>query len=102
MIPYAGCKNMDVACLSPSVCLDFVSVDETGKVVSDEDAKVTIEGTLEDQEDVEKDDEGQEVIKVYIIKAHQEEEDLGMLELSSSLQHDAELHYRVYLKHILF
>lgn len=52
-------------------------MDEAGKVVSDEDAKVTIEGTLEDSEDVEKDDDGQEVIKVYIIKAHPGEDDLG-------------------------
>uniref|UniRef100_A0A673G6F0 Zinc finger Y-chromosomal protein 1-like n=1 Tax=Sinocyclocheilus rhinocerous TaxID=307959 RepID=A0A673G6F0_9TELE len=70
----------------PDTCGDYlmISLDEAGKVVSDEDAKVTIEGTLEDPEDVEKDDEGQEVIKVYIIKAHPEEEDLGMFELSSS------------------
>jgi len=69
---------MHVACLSPFACLGFISVDETGKVVSDGDAKVTIEGTLEDAEDVDKDDdEGQEVIKVYIIKAHSGEEDLG-------------------------
>ncbi|RXN04098.1 zinc finger X-chromosomal -like isoform X1 [Labeo rohita] len=63
----------------PDTCGDYlmISLDEAGKVVSDEDAKVTIEGTLEDSEDVEKDDEGQEVIKVYIIKAHPEEEDLG-------------------------
>ncbi|XP_026093351.1 zinc finger Y-chromosomal protein-like isoform X3 [Carassius auratus] len=63
----------------PDTCGDYlmISLDETGKVVSDEDAKVTIEGTLEDPEDVEKDDEGQEVIKVYIIKAHPEEEGLG-------------------------
>ncbi|KAL1248744.1 hypothetical protein QQF64_022062 [Cirrhinus molitorella] len=63
----------------PDTCEDYlmISLDEAGKVVSDEDAKVTIEGTLEDSEDVEKDDEGQEVIKVYIIKAHSEEEDLG-------------------------
>lgn len=68
---------MHVACLSLFACLGFISVDEAGKVVSDEDAKVTIEGTLEDPEDVDKDDEGQEVIKVYIIKAHPGEEDLG-------------------------
>uniref|UniRef100_A0A8C1ZK41 Zinc finger protein X-linked n=1 Tax=Cyprinus carpio TaxID=7962 RepID=A0A8C1ZK41_CYPCA len=63
----------------PDTCGDYlmISLDEAGKVVSDEDAKVTIEGTLEDPEDVEKDDEGQEVIKVYIIKAHPEEEGLG-------------------------
>ncbi|XP_052398435.1 zinc finger X-chromosomal protein-like isoform X3 [Carassius gibelio] len=63
----------------PDTCGDYlmISLDETGKVVSDEDAKITIEGTLEDPEDVEKDDEGQEVIKVYIIKAHPEEEGLG-------------------------
>lgn len=68
---------MPVVCLSPFACLGFISVDEAGKVVSDGDAKVTIEGTLEDAEDVDKDDEGQEVIKVYIIKAHSGEEDLG-------------------------
>lgn len=68
---------MHVAGLSPFFCLGFISVDEAGKVVSDEDAKVTIEGTLEDSEDVDKDDEGQEVIKVYIIKAHPGEDDLG-------------------------
>ncbi|XP_077100622.1 zinc finger Y-chromosomal protein 1 isoform X1 [Siphateles boraxobius] len=63
----------------PDTCGDYlmISLDESGKVVSDGDAKVTIEGTLEDAEDVDKDDEGQEVIKVYIIKAHSGEEDLG-------------------------
>uniref|UniRef100_A0A3B1KB71 Zinc finger protein X-linked n=1 Tax=Astyanax mexicanus TaxID=7994 RepID=A0A3B1KB71_ASTMX len=63
----------------PDGCGDYlmISLDETGKIVSDEDAKVTVEGTLETQEDVEKDDEGQEVIKVYILKADPGEDDLG-------------------------
>lgn len=69
-------------------CMDLFAlvlftVDEAGNVISDEDAKVTVEGTLEDPEDVVKDDDdGQEVIKVYIIKAHAGEEDLGKLHFS--------------------
>lgn len=53
------------------------TVDETGKIVSDEDARVTVEGALEDQDEAEKDDEGQKVIKVYIYKADPEEDELG-------------------------
>lgn len=46
--------------------------------MSDDDAKVTTEGTLEEQDDGEKDDdEGQEVIKVYILKADSGDDDLG-------------------------
>ncbi|XP_043082298.1 zinc finger Y-chromosomal protein 1 isoform X2 [Puntigrus tetrazona] len=71
----------------PDTCGDYlmISLDEAGKVVSDEDAKVTIEGTLEDPDDVEKDDEGQEVIKVYIIKAHPEEEDLDVAKITDEV-----------------
>uniref|UniRef100_A0A8C1H736 Zinc finger protein X-linked n=1 Tax=Cyprinus carpio carpio TaxID=630221 RepID=A0A8C1H736_CYPCA len=71
----------------PDTCGDYlmISLDEAGKVVSDEDAKVTIEGTLEDPEDVEKDDEGQEVIKVYIIKAHPEEEGLDVAKITDEV-----------------
>uniref|UniRef100_A0A8C1YTZ3 Zinc finger X-chromosomal protein-like n=1 Tax=Cyprinus carpio TaxID=7962 RepID=A0A8C1YTZ3_CYPCA len=71
----------------PDTCGDYlmIALDEAGKVVSDEDAKVTIEGTLEDPEDVEKDDEGQEVIKVYIIKAHPEEEDLDVAKITDEV-----------------
>lgn len=75
---------------NPTKCvdLDLFTVDEAGKVISDEDTKITVEGTFEDPEDVEKvddDDDGQEVIKVYIIKAHPGEEDLGKLH-SSKIQ----------------
>lgn len=71
-----------------NVCCGFITVDEAGKVISDEDAKVTVEGTLEDPEDVEKDDDdGQEVIKVYIIKAHPGEEDLGRFHSSKPQKH---------------
>lgn len=53
-------------------------MEEPGKIVSDDDAKVTTEGTLEEQDDGEKeDDEGQEVIKVYILKADSGDDDLG-------------------------
>lgn len=62
--------------------LVLFTVDEAGKVISDEDAKVTVEGTLEDPEEEKDDDDGQEVIKVYIIKAHAGEEDLGKLHFS--------------------
>ncbi|XP_066514841.1 zinc finger Y-chromosomal protein 1 [Hoplias malabaricus] len=63
----------------PEGCGDYlmISLDETGKIVSDEATKVTVEGTLEDQDIGEKDEEGQEIIKVYILKADSGEEDLG-------------------------
>lgn len=52
-------------------------MEEPGKIVSD-DVKVTTEGTLEEQDDREKeDDDGQEVIKVYILKADSGDDDLG-------------------------
>ncbi|XP_030624043.1 zinc finger Y-chromosomal protein 1 [Chanos chanos] len=62
----------------PDGCGDYlmISLDEAGKLVSDDGAKVTVKG-LEDQVEVEKDEEGQEVIKVYIFKADSGEEDLG-------------------------
>ncbi|XP_076868929.1 zinc finger X-chromosomal protein isoform X2 [Brachyhypopomus gauderio] len=63
----------------PDACEDYlmISLDEAEKMVSDEDGKVTVEGTSVDLDDGEKDDEGQEVIKVYILKADSGEEDLG-------------------------
>lgn len=51
-------------------------VDEAGKMVSEDGTEVTVEGAVEDQE-VEKDDDGQEVIKVYIFKADSGEDDMG-------------------------
>jgi len=51
-------------------------VDEAGKMVSDDGTEVTVEGAVEDQE-VEKDEDGQEVIKVYIFKADSGEDDMG-------------------------
>ncbi|XP_053467299.1 zinc finger X-chromosomal protein [Ictalurus furcatus] len=64
----------------PDGCENYlmISLEEPGKIVSDDDAKVTTEGTLEEQDDGEKDDdEGQEVIKVYILKADSGDDDLG-------------------------
>ncbi|KAL0993995.1 hypothetical protein UPYG_G00116530 [Umbra pygmaea] len=59
-------------------CGDYlmISLDEAGKMVSDDGTEVTVEGAVEDQE-VEKDEDGQEVIKVYIFKADSGEDDLG-------------------------
>ncbi|CDQ89529.1 unnamed protein product [Oncorhynchus mykiss] len=59
-------------------CGDYlmISLDEAGKMVSDDGTEVTVEGAEEDQE-VEKDEDGQEVIKVYIFKADSGEDDLG-------------------------
>ncbi|XP_028839069.1 zinc finger Y-chromosomal protein 1 [Denticeps clupeoides] len=54
----------------------MISLDEAGKMVSGDGAEVTVEGAVEDQE-VEKDEEGQEVIKVYIFKADSGEDDMG-------------------------
>lgn len=51
-------------------------VDEAGKMVSDDGTEVTVEGAVEDQE-VEKDEDGREVIKVYIFKADSGEDDMG-------------------------
>ena len=51
-------------------------MDEAGKMVSDDGTEVTVEGAVEDQE-VEKDEDGQEVIKVYIFKADSGEDDMG-------------------------
>lgn len=51
-------------------------VDEAGKMVSEDGTEVTVEGGVEDQE-VEKDEDGQEVIKVYIFKADSGEDDMG-------------------------
>lgn len=66
--------NGSLTCL----CSLLFPVEEPGKIVSDDDAKVTTEGTLEEQDDGEKDDdEGQEVIKVYILKADSGDDDLG-------------------------
>ncbi|XP_076867690.1 zinc finger Y-chromosomal protein 1 [Brachyhypopomus gauderio] len=59
-------------------CGDYlmISLDEAGKMVSADGEEVTVEGTIGDQE-VEKDEDGQEVIKVYIFKADSGEDDLG-------------------------
>uniref|UniRef100_A0AAY5L7B9 C2H2-type domain-containing protein n=1 Tax=Esox lucius TaxID=8010 RepID=A0AAY5L7B9_ESOLU len=59
-------------------CGDYlmISLDEAGKMVSDDGTEVTVDGAVEDQE-VEKDEDGQEVIKVYIFKADSGEDDLG-------------------------
>ncbi len=59
-------------------------VDEAGKMVSEDGTEVTVEGAVEDQE-VEKDEDGQEVIKVYIFKADSGEDDMGEQQLSFSL-----------------
>ena len=56
-------------------------VDEAGKMVSEDGTEVTVEGAVEDQE-VEKDEDGQEVIKVYIFKADSGEDDMGELQLT--------------------
>ncbi|XP_020564545.1 zinc finger X-chromosomal protein isoform X4 [Oryzias latipes] len=45
-------------------------------MVSEDGTEVTVEGAVEDQE-VEKDEDGQEVIKVYIFKADSGEDDMG-------------------------
>uniref|UniRef100_A0A3Q3JXV8 C2H2-type domain-containing protein n=1 Tax=Monopterus albus TaxID=43700 RepID=A0A3Q3JXV8_MONAL len=59
-------------------CGDYlmISLDEAGKMVSEDGTEVTVEGGVEDQE-VEKDEDGQEVIKVYIFKADSGEDDMG-------------------------
>lgn len=56
--------------------VSFLVVDEAGKMVSEDGTEVTVEGAVEDQE-VEKDEDGQEVIKVYIFKADSGEDDMG-------------------------
>ncbi|XP_074527962.1 zinc finger Y-chromosomal protein 1 isoform X2 [Halichoeres trimaculatus] len=60
-------------------CGDYlmISLDEAGKMVSEDGTEVTVEGAVEDQE-VEKDEDGQEVIKVYIFKADSGEDDMGV------------------------
>lgn len=62
------------------VCVSSL-VDEAGKMVSEDGTEVTVEGAVEDQE-VEKDEDGQEVIKVYIFKADSGEDDMGELHLN--------------------
>ncbi|XP_051966098.1 zinc finger Y-chromosomal protein 1-like [Xyrauchen texanus] len=59
-------------------CGDYlmISLDDAGKMVSGDGEEVTVEGAMDDQE-VEKDEDGQEVIKVYIFKADSGEDDLG-------------------------
>ncbi|KAK7926085.1 hypothetical protein WMY93_008395 [Mugilogobius chulae] len=59
-------------------CGDYlmISLDEAGKMVSEDGTEVTVEGAVEDHE-VEKDEDGQEVIKVYIFKADSGEDDMG-------------------------
>lgn len=56
--------------------MSLLLVDEAGKMVSEDGTEVTVEGAVEDQE-VEKDEDGQEVIKVYIFKADSGEDDMG-------------------------
>ncbi|KAJ0061974.1 hypothetical protein NL108_014715, partial [Boleophthalmus pectinirostris] len=60
-------------------CGDYlmISLDEAGKMVSEDGTEVTVEGAVEDHE-VEKDEDGQEVIKVYIFKADSGEDDMGV------------------------
>uniref|UniRef100_G3QBT0 C2H2-type domain-containing protein n=1 Tax=Gasterosteus aculeatus TaxID=69293 RepID=G3QBT0_GASAC len=65
----------------PVLFLEFIDLlnicmDEAGKMVSEDGTEVTVEGAVEDQE-VEKDEDGQEVIKVYIFKADSGEDDMG-------------------------
>ncbi|KAF7205767.1 zinc finger Y-chromosomal protein 1 isoform X1 [Nothobranchius furzeri] len=59
-------------------CGDYlmISLDEAGKMVSEDGTEVTVEGAVDDHE-VEKDEDGQEVIKVYIFKADSGEDDMG-------------------------
>ena len=56
-----------------------IAVDEAGKMVSGDGEKVSVEATLEGQDGEDKDEDGQEVIKVYIFKADSGEEDLGKI-----------------------
>ncbi|TRY57194.1 hypothetical protein DNTS_003277 [Danionella cerebrum] len=56
--------------------LYFTLVDDAGKMVSGDGDEVTVEGAMADAE-VEKDEDGQEVIKVYIFKADSGEDDIG-------------------------
>ena len=56
-----------------------MAVDEAGKMVSGDGEKVSVEATLEGQDGEDKDEDGQEVIKVYIFKADSGEEDLGKI-----------------------
>lgn len=72
-------------------------VDEAGKMVSEDGTEVTVEGAVEDQE-VEKDEDGQEVIKVYIFKADSGEDDMGERKtderpINTSENIDVGLHY---------
>lgn len=66
-------------------------MDEAGKMVSEDGTEVTVEGAVEDQE-VEKDEDGQEVIKVYIFKADSGEDDMGESH-SDSVSLSLSLHY---------
>ncbi|XP_051552327.1 zinc finger Y-chromosomal protein 1 isoform X2 [Myxocyprinus asiaticus] len=67
-------------------CGDYlmISLDDAGKMVSGDGDEVTVEGAIDDQE-VEKDEDGQEVIKVYIFKADSGEDDLGVSKLSDEV-----------------
>ncbi|XP_048122550.1 zinc finger X-chromosomal protein isoform X2 [Alosa alosa] len=60
-------------------CGDYlmISLDEAGKMVTGDGEKVTMETALAEQDGEDKDEDGQEVIKVYIFKADSGEEDLG-------------------------
>ena len=68
--PHTCTSFNKMLCVPPSL------VDEAGKMVSEDGTEVTVEGAVEDQE-VEKDEDGQEVIKVYIFKADSGEDDMG-------------------------
>ncbi|XP_076146212.1 zinc finger X-chromosomal protein isoform X1 [Alosa pseudoharengus] len=60
-------------------CGDYlmISLDEAGKMVTGDGEKVTMETALAEHDGEDKDEDGQEVIKVYIFKADSGEEDLG-------------------------
>uniref|UniRef100_A0A8C2BZH2 C2H2-type domain-containing protein n=1 Tax=Cyprinus carpio TaxID=7962 RepID=A0A8C2BZH2_CYPCA len=73
-------------------CGDYlmISLDEAGKMVSGDGEEVTVEGAIDDQE-VEKDEDGQEVIKVYIFKADSGEDDLGDTVTTVDIEEDMSL-----------
>ena len=75
----------------PFPSLSLRPVDEAGKMVSDDGTEVTVEGAVEDQE-VEKDEDGQEVIKVYIFKADSGEDDMGKQQQQKELTLKLELY----------
>lgn len=84
---YRGRRNakVDIYCISFCNSVSNFSVfcclavDEAGKMVTGDGEKVTMEAALEEQDGEDKDEDGQEVIKVYIFKADSGEEDLGKI-----------------------